>query len=197
MKFAIASCLGLGLALAVVGCYSPDLGSAPFACGSAEPRCPDNYVCAANGSAMLCTNGGSIPDAPAGSCSDDSSLEPNNMISNAHLFSTLPVGGLKLAGLAICPAGDKDIYAVSPTAASQTLQAAIMFDTTQAILVVNVLNASGATIANSLPNGDGMAKAALVNVPFGGGPTYVQVSVSPTDTTHTTNGTYKLDLSLM
>ena len=194
MKFAFALILG------VVACSpygSPDLGGAPFTCGSADPKCPDGYLCVPNGNAMVCTNGDALPDAGAGQCADDSSLEPNNTIANAHVFLSLPGGMLKLAGLAICPAGDKDTYGVTPSAASQTLQAAITFDPSQAVLNVNILNQSGAIIVPSQANGDGMAKASLVNVPTGGGPTYIQVLVSPTSTTLMTNGNYKLDLTLM
>jgi hypothetical protein len=198
MKFAFALLIALSAACSP---YSPDLGAAPFVCGSADPKCPDGYDCVpAGGSSttMVCLEaGGTVPDAGAGQCADDSSLEPNNTIQNAHLFSTLPVGGLKLAGLAICPAGDKDTYAVNPTAAGQTLLADITFDANQAVLNVNILNSSGSIIANSQANGDGMAKAVLVGVPTGGPPTYVQVLVSPTSTTLMTNGNYKLDLSLM
>jgi hypothetical protein len=197
MKFVFALLIALTVACSP---YSPDLGTAPFVCGSGDPKCPDGYDCvpAGSSSTMVCLEaGGTVPDAGAGQCADDSSLEPNNTIQTAHLFSTLPVGGLKLAGLAICPAGDKDTYAVNATAAGQTLTAAITFDPNQAVLNVNILNSTGTIIVPSQANGDGMAKASLVGVPTGGPPTYVQVLVSPTSTTLMTNGNYKLDLSLM
>jgi hypothetical protein len=197
MKFAFALLIALSAACSP---YSPDLGSTPFACGSGDPKCPDGYDCvpAGSSSTMVCLEaGGTVPDGGNGQCADDSSLEPNNTIQTAHVFGTLPGGLLKLAGLAICPAGDKDTYGVTPTSATQTLQAAITFDANQAILNVNILNASGTVIVPSQANGDGMAKATLVDVPMGGGPTYIQVQVAPTETTLMTNGNYKLDLSLM
>ncbi|MEO8840713.1 MAG: hypothetical protein ABI591_08135 [Kofleriaceae bacterium] len=193
MKFAFASLIAFAAACSP---YSPELGASPFLCGSGG-ECPDGYVCVAGATTMVCSNGDMLPDAGAGQCADDSSLEPNNTIATAHIFATLPTGGLKLAGLAICPAGDKDTYAVTPTTTGQTLQAAITFDANQAVLNVNILNSSGTIIANSQANGTGMAKASLVPVPSGGPPTYVQVLVSPTSTTLMTNGNYKLDLSLM
>ena len=199
MKFAFALLIALSAACSP---YSPDLGTAPFVCGSGDPKCPDGYDCvpAGSSSTMVCLQAnGTLPDAGSGQCADDSSLEPNNTIQNAHLFSALPVGGLKLAGLAICPAGDKDTYAIAPppSGTTQTLTATITFDANQAILVVNILNPSGTVIVPSQANGDGMAKVSLVGVPTGGPPTYVQVLVSPTSTTLMTNGNYKLDLTQM
>jgi hypothetical protein len=149
---------------------------------------------------MVCLQAnGTLPDAGSGGCADDSTLEPNNTIANAHDFGQLPGGMLKLAGLAICPAGDKDVYKVpAPTtgATVHTLTAALTFDPNQAVLNVNFLNDSGTIIVPSQANGDGMAKAALASIPTNGPATYVQVLVSPTSTTLMTNGNYKLDLTL-
>jgi hypothetical protein len=189
--------------------YSPDLGAVPFTCGMADPKCPDGYDCVPLGSAqtMVCLKaGGTAPDAGSGSsmgqCADDSNLEPNNTVAQAYLIGTLPViNGVKtitLAGLSICPMGDKDTYAVNPTAANQTLAADIEFDPNQAVLQVNIINGStGQPIVSGSPNGEGKNKVALAQVPTGGGPTYVQVIVSPIGGgTLTTNGNYKLTLTL-
>jgi hypothetical protein len=197
MKLAFALLIALSAACSP---YSPDLGAAPFVCGSGDPRCPDGYDCVPAGSSatMVCLQAnGTLPDAGMGQCADDSSLEPNNTYQTAHMFQSLPTGGLKLAGLAICPAGDKDTFGITPMVAGQTLQAAITFDPNQAILNVNILNSSGAIIVPSQANGDGMAKATLVGPMTGGGATYIQIVVAPTETTLMTNGNYKLDMSLM
>ena len=195
MKIAIS--LLIALLGSACGSYSPELGSAPFACGSGangNPTCPDGYVCVTAGSATpVCSNGGELPDAGSGACQNDSALEPNNTYQTAHLFNSVPMAGLKLAGLAICPAGDVDTYAFMTTQ-GQTIGAALTYDPNQAVLIVNILNSSGAVIAQSQANGSGMAKANLVGT--AAGQTYVQVSVSPTSTTITTNGNYQLDITL-
>jgi hypothetical protein len=194
----IAFSLLLVVLASACGSYSPSLGSAPFACGSGangDPMCPDGYICVMNGSATpVCSNGGEVPDAPAGACQNDSALEPNNTYQTAHIFGSVPNGDFKLAGLAICPAGDVDTYAFT-TAEGQTMGAALTYDPNQAVLIVNLLNSTGAVIAQSQANGTGMAKANLAaDTPAG--QTYVQVSVSPTSTTITTNGNYQLEITL-
>lgn len=195
MKFAFVSLIAFAAACSP---YSPDLGPAPFLCGPTDPKCPDGYLCVSQGSAMVCANGDALPDAGVGTCNDDSSLEPNDTVGNAHLFGALPGGMLKLAGLAICPAMDKDTYKIpAPTTGPNvhTLTAALTFDPNQAVLIVNFLGENGMVIVNSQPNGNGMAKAALATIPTNGPPTYVQISVAPSQTL-TTNGDYKLDLTM-
>ncbi len=201
MKTVIAS---LVLALfAACSPYSPDLGAAPFICGTSDPLCPDGYDCVAGGSGgqMICVAaGGTVPDASSGQCADDSNLEPNNMVSNAYVVpNPLPVMNnvktITYAGLAICPAGDKDTYAVMASASSQTLQADIEFDPNQAALVVNIISSAGATVVMGQPNGTGKSKVALANVPVGGTATYVQVQAAQSSGSVLTNN-YKLTLTL-
>ena len=180
--------------------YSPDLGYGPFTCGMSDPKCPDGYDCVPSGSAQTPTcikANGTAPDAGSnsGQCADDSNLEPNNDVMHAYMISSLPAGGLKLAGLAICPVGDKDTYELTQATAGQTLEADIDFDPNQATLTVNIISSAGTTTVPGQPNGSGKAKAALANVQSG--PQYVQVLVSPTAGTLTTNGNYKLTLTLM
>jgi hypothetical protein len=181
--------------------YSPDLGAVPFACGMSDPKCPDGYDCVPLGSGgqMECLQaGGSAPDAGSNNagCADDSNLEPNNDVGHAYMINSLPGNMLKLAGLAICPAGDKDTYEVTMPTAGGTLTAAIDFDPNQATLTVNIVGSpAGNTLVGGSPNGSGMAKASLATLPSG--PQYIQVLVSPTAGTLTTNGNYKLTLTLM
>jgi hypothetical protein len=64
------------LATGLVACssYSPELGSDPFTCGSADPRCPDGYACISSASgAQICSDGshagsGSGSGSNAGTC---------------------------------------------------------------------------------------------------------------------------------
>jgi hypothetical protein len=196
MKIFASLCIAL---FAACSSYSPDLGAVPFACGMSDPKCPDGYDCVPLGSGgqMECLKaGGSAPDggSNSGQCADDSNLEPNNDVAHAYIISSLPVGGLKLAGLAICPAGDKDTYTLMASQ-GQTLEADIDFDPNQATLTVNLISSGGTTTVPGQPNGSGKAKAALVGTQSGA--QYVQVLVAPTAGTLTTNGNYKLTLTLM
>ena len=86
-------------------------------CGSGTPACPDGYTCMADGSSgrMVCvTPTGQVPDA-INMCANDSNLEPNDTKDNAY---ATPVDGvtrmtIPYAGLAICPAGDKDWFGIA------------------------------------------------------------------------------------
>jgi len=197
MKTLALFCLVLGSACSS---YSPDLGAVPFSCGMSDPKCPDGYECVPLGSGgqMECLkSGGTAPDGGGnnGQCDDDSLLEPNNDTAHAYMINSLPAGGLKLAGLAICPAGDKDTYELTQATAGQTLSADIEFDATQAALTVNFVTSTGTVTTVGQANGSGKAKATLVGVQSG--PQYIQVLVSPTAGSMTTNGDYKLNITLM
>lgn len=46
----LACTLGLvGAALGLVRCFNPDLPACAYICNTAEPRCPDEYECRADG----------------------------------------------------------------------------------------------------------------------------------------------------
>lgn len=53
----VATLLAIG-SLTACNAYDPDLGPAPFLCGTAEPRCPDGYDCVTSAGKEVCTNGG-------------------------------------------------------------------------------------------------------------------------------------------
>ena len=75
------------------------------------------------------------------------------------------------------------------------LSADIEFDATQAALTVNFVTSTGTVTTVGQANGSGKAKATLVGVQSG--PQYIQVLVSPTAGSMTTNGDYKLNITLM
>jgi hypothetical protein len=133
---------------ALAACYSPNLGSSPFACGSSAPLCPDGYSCS---SGMCVEGGGNVSGTDGGNtggCSD-SAIEPNNSYTQAFVT---PVAAQKMTftmtGLAICPAGDIDVYELTTDADMQTLTAAINYDASGAALDMQILNANGMSIKN-------------------------------------------------
>jgi len=129
------------IAVAVLaGCdaYDHDLGPAPFLCAEAEPRCPTGYECVADESSddEICV----APGASAGTvqCADDSALEPNDSLDTAASAAAQP-------RLAICPATDKDTYAIPLTSTSR-VELVVTYDR-GAALSAAILNEGGVPIA--------------------------------------------------
>jgi hypothetical protein len=114
--------------------------------------------------------GGAVPaDSNNLNCDDDSPLEPNDSIAQA--FQT-PVATQKntltLAQLSICPAGDKDDYSITLTAAMQNIEVIIEYNlVTGADLSGQILNSGGQPIANASPVSGmmGVKRAYVPNLP--------------------------------
>ncbi|MBA3456228.1 MAG: hypothetical protein H0T42_24220, partial [Deltaproteobacteria bacterium] len=123
-------------ALSACNGYNPDLPGRAFACDTEEPRCPESYSCQDQGmGTMVCISdsGGVVDAGPTGfQCADDSILEgagKNDTIQTAY---ATPVAtqrkDISFAGLAICPEGDRDTYAVNIIAVNQNLEAVSSWD---------------------------------------------------------------------
>ena len=170
------------LALPVAACspYSPDLGAAPFLCGSAAPECPDGYACSMPGarSAGVCTKmgGSGLPiDGNPTNCANDTSLEPNDSITMAWQTPVDTRKNFPLSMLSICPDGDKDTYAMQITVEGENIEGLIDFDTNGADLSGGILNSTGITVAQAMPitGSPGHIRAYLANASVG--VYYVQV----------------------
>jgi len=160
----------LFLAAAACSPYSPDLGAAPFLCGSGTPaqQCPDGYSCMSTGSAGVCTKmgGSGIPvDGTPSNCANDSSLEPNDSITMAWQTPVDTRKNFPLSMLAICPDGDKDTYSMQVTVEGENVEVLIDYDTTGAALQGGILNASGIMVAQAMPisGSPGHIRAYLAN----------------------------------
>jgi hypothetical protein len=160
----------LFLAAAACSPYSPDLGAAPFLCGSGTPQqqCPDGYTCASTGSGGVCTKmgGSGVPvDGTPSGCNDDSTLEPNDSITMAWQTPVDTRKSFPLSSLAICPAGDKDTFAMMVTVEGENVEALIDYDTTGAALQAGILNSTGNTVAQAMPitGSPGHIRAYLAN----------------------------------
>ena len=178
--------------------YSPELGAEPFLCGSSAPQCPDGYACTmASGSAGVCTKmGGSgvVADAPPGGCNADSTLEPNDTITMAWQTPIDTRKNFPLTDLAICPAGDKDTYAMAITVQGENVEVLVDYPVTGAALQGAVLNSGGTAIANAMPitGSPGHIRAYVANLPTN--TYYVQVQ-GPASGSVTTNN-YKLTINV-
>ena len=145
--------LSVGLvAIAACDAYDGDLGSAPFLCGPTEPRCPMGYSCmadSASGSEICVGNGSSSPTDFA--CADDSATEPNDTVAKATPTSLDAMKTFALDGLAICPTGDKDNFAIQIGTAGETVALVVEFQATGAVLEAALLNQGGVAIAHATP----------------------------------------------
>lgn len=162
------------LALAAGACspYSPDLGAEPFLCGSGTPACPDGYTCTMGAGSGVCTKvGGSgiVVDAPSGNCANDSALEPNDSITMAWQTPVDTRKTFPLSQLAICPAGDKDTYAMAITVEGENIEVLIDYDTSGAALQGGILLSNGNTAAAAMPitGSPGHIRAYLAMAPVG------------------------------
>jgi hypothetical protein len=139
--------LFFGLALAACSPYSPSLGNQPFSCGSDDPPCPDGYDCMTGACVQSGASAVAGPDAGMSGC-PDKTIEPNNSYSSP--FPT-PVASqlktFKLTGVAICPAGDIDVYALTTTG-MQTLTASVTYDSAGPALDMQLLDSNGMTMKN-------------------------------------------------
>ncbi len=141
------------------GCnpYDPDLGNAPFECGTSEPRCPEGFTCHTySDTNEICerTQSGDI-DAPGGTfqCANDSSIEPNNDVQTAFVTPIPSMPSYSLVGLSVCPTGDRDHYRFDINVNGLNFEATVAGVANRSSLSLNVLTAAGAPIASGAPVG--------------------------------------------
>lgn len=175
--------------------YDPDLGPSPFLCGpmDQDPRCPDGYTCTLMGTTEYClAEGGMVPpDGPGFQCADDSNLEPNDIMPfDTSVASTK--FSITFAGLAICPAGDKDLYTVTTTMANQNVEVLMEYDPAAADLTGSLLNSNKVPIANGSPTEAGKRRIYAANLPVG--TWYVSIQ-GPMDSALTMNN-YKMTINV-
>ncbi len=187
----------VAVAATAIACspYDPDLGEAPFRCGTSDPICPEDYDCITEGTdsptGVCVEKGGDAPDNPDGGgddpdagpfvCNNDSALEPNNNIGEATMTG-IPDSQttFNLATLAICPAGDVDVYRLRADLVGQNIQVALQTNRSVGELALELLNGTGTVITTGSYADNSNMTVTLNNAPVG---TYfVQVRGSQADT---------------
>ncbi|HUS28480.1 MAG TPA: hypothetical protein VMZ53_08225 [Kofleriaceae bacterium] len=167
------SALLLAFALAG-GCsmYDTDYGPTPFLCGPADqdPRCPEGYACMldpGSGSEVCVENGGSI--SQDFDCADDSAKEPDDLLAMATVTQLDAMRTETIDGRSVCPAGDKDTYAIDIRTTNEDLSITVTMDQNGAKLRAALLNTGGVPISVAMPiNGDAtMISAEAMNLPVG------------------------------
>lgn len=144
-------------ALAACNPYDPDLGGAPFECGSDEPRCPEGYTCVEYSDMnQVCERqAGEGIDAPGSTfqCANDSSIEPNNDVMTAFVTPIPQMPTYSLVGLAVCPTDDRDHYRFTIATNGQNFEAQVSGVANRTSLSLEVLTLQGNPVATGAPLG--------------------------------------------
>jgi hypothetical protein len=169
--------VGAAALLAACSPYNPDLGNAPYLCAMAEPFCPEGYFCQtttepAPRDRICVSEGGLMPDSMQTGfpCANDSNLEGGSRNDTPMTAYQTPVDtqrlDMTLADLALCPAGDKDHYAVTLSAANamKAIEVIVSWDSGQPISM-SLLNAGGTALVNGTANGEKSLRACAPNLP--------------------------------
>jgi hypothetical protein len=157
-----------------VGCsaYDNDYGPTPFLCGPADqdPRCPDGYSCQldpGSGSEVCVEEGGSI--SQNFNCADDSAMEPDDLLAMATPTQLDAMPTETIEGRSVCPAGDKDTYAIEIRTTNEDVSMTVTMDQNGATLRAALLNTGGVPISVAMPeNGETtVISATAMNLPVG------------------------------
>jgi hypothetical protein len=157
--------------------YDTDLGSRPYLCGEGERRCPVGYECMDDpvSGLQVCVPSGESIELD---CNDDSEYEPNDELSTAMptpidmdmvLTHTIP-------GLAVCPAGDKDVFGIVLASGDRTVDLVISYAEQGAMLHAELLAGAGTPIATGMEV-EGMPRTVAASAQnLGPGVYYAQIS---------------------
>lgn len=176
--------------LVACNAYDTDLGPTPFLCGPNQ-LCPMGYTCLEDNGKEVCFSDGE--GGGSGACTNDA-VEPNDTLAMA---TTTPLDTMKtysLDNLSICPAGDKDHYALTLQAANEAIEIVVEFGAGGATLRGAILNQGGVpiAIAAAVPGSPTTISARTQNLPASA--YYVQVS-APAGEALTTNN-YKVTINV-
>jgi hypothetical protein len=153
LSFTAAPILAIVLAM---GCapYDPELGDKPFLCGPDEPRCPEGYTPTNVNSRCEChrTPDGTnpAPITPA-ACTVDQ-IEGNDTTQSATP-TAIGQGGTNttsFASTSICPATDKDYFAVNLVCVSAILRVDLQYEVGKPPPRIDILNAFGVSLTPTI-----------------------------------------------
>jgi hypothetical protein len=182
----------LPLALAACDAYDTDLGPTPFLCGETAPRCPDGYGCQTDGltGEEICV-GNDDSLSQDFNCADDSANEPNNGLEEATPAD--PMKAFSVEGQSVCPAGDRDLFAISISEMNSAIELVIDFEAGGAELQLALLNAGGVPISTGKTVSEMKLRAAAQNLPVG--TYYASISAPVMETISVNNYTLAVTVS--
>lgn len=171
---------GLTLLLAACNTFDPNLGSAPFRCGTEAPRCPTDYTCVTYSAAdevceregdnplVRADSGPQTPDARAFTCSNDSETEPNESLNDPTLIIPRTDKASRLV-LAICPSTDQDFFSFDIETKGTDVVVEIAYQANRGTLLLDLLNSTGSSISAGIPvaGNANIVRAAVPNLPIG------------------------------
>jgi len=168
------------LVVGFAGCntFDPNLGNAPFRCGTDSPRCPDNYtcvtysateeICEADNATDRADGGPDQPDANTSdfTCNSDSEIEPNNTIDDATRPIIPPSGIYRLVSLAVCPTTDNDFFEFEVGSGTPDLIVEIEYMSARGALSLELYKGDGSLLMTGTPAGgnDDILRIAIQNV---------------------------------
>jgi len=154
------------VAFTACNAYDTDLGPTPFLCGETAPRCPDGYGCQMDGltGEEICV-GNDDSLSQDFDCADDSANEPNNALEEAT--STESMKTFSAAGQSVCPAGDRDLFAIDIAQMNSAIELIVDFEAGGAELQLALLNAGGVPISTAKTVSEMKLRAAAQNLPVG------------------------------
>ena len=181
MKAMISTCLATSAALLLAAScdpYSPNLGNtAPFRCGTDDPRCPEGFACVEySPSQQLCEkeDSAAIPDSGPGQidsgpfeCGRDSQIEPNESITDPTITPIPDFGPeYELVGLQICPDTDIDVFRFRTDVVGKNVTVRLVHNAGAGTLALDILNSGGVSItAGTATANPDVIEASVVNLP--------------------------------
>lgn len=159
----LATLTAAAMSLGACNSYDPNLGNAPFRCGTDSPRCPDNYTCVTYSAAEeICeANSGFDDRADAGeaggadaqnlTCNNDSEIEPNNSLDKATNAIFPASGSFRLVSLAICPTGDEDYFEFYIPDSGTNVVVEVEYMSARGPLSLELLKGDGSVLSSGTP----------------------------------------------
>ncbi len=153
----------LALVLAACSVYDPDLGGAPFLCGTSEPRCPDGYV-AVDVSVIRCEcRRPGQPDAGDGYACYPDPNEPNESFASPTPAAIQPPLPKVFENISICPGNDVDVYQVLIAKVGSQLDVDVLYDAARETPRLDLLDTTGGSLSPTILNPEpGKLSASIV-----------------------------------
>ncbi|HVK87549.1 MAG TPA: hypothetical protein VM513_25705 [Kofleriaceae bacterium] len=171
--------LFLALLTGACSAYDTDLGPTPYLCGQTDPVCPEGYACQEDTTTgdRICVGGdGLMADFD---CADDSDVEPNDLLGDATSTGLDGTNTFRREDLAICAAGDRDVFAITIATQGEAIELVTEFQANGAPLVASILNAGGIPIATATAVTGERTELRAIARDLAPGQYYAQVAAEP------------------
>ena len=171
--------LFLALLTGACSAYDTDLGPTPYLCGQTDPVCPEGYACQEDTTTgdRICVDDDGL--SASFECADDGDVEPNNLLDVATATGLDGTTAFRREGLAVCPTGDRDVFAITIATQGETVELVAEFQANGAPLVATILNAGGIPIATATAVTGERTELRAIARDLAPGQYYAQVAAEP------------------